>query len=646
MELTDPWILNLPIFAIGLSTLLGFLILLKGTFPQRLFRSLTWMSLISLFGAFLTSGLIFSENGQGLSARQTSWLPIQMIGEELSVGWIADPFSLIIVGISCLTFVSVLLNRALFSREEKKDHSVAALIFSLSAVSLAWISTSAWILFLAIGLAILGGFLSLAREWTDGDEGATFSIRFMTLSGFALLISVSGAAIYSKTAGVLDWHFSSPGYLSDNEAIGLMLFGFGAFFIARPFPFLPSIVSVNGRGIGLYSLVSRIFLAYSAYAILFRFYPYFEKANILSLLGWFAFVSSFLCILSGLFQTDWNNGLRFWWSGAYGFSVAGICLAGPSEGLAILMTSSVATVVFYSAASGISLCEKTRPIQIDLKAGWLRGLLFVSAAGGSGFVGFLSAESLIEWMRLTQAQLFERMAVTSLLLLKALLIWRLVWLLCQKGITTTYDWLSILSPILLSPVGIAFLWKGTVSGGAIWEESDRLFNGVWQSVFDEKSVWIDSSSFYEALGFYLSSVLLAFCIAYWVRNSWEKAFSSVPRLTGVLRNGYGLDIFLKNHLKILARFPLWVEKIIVERFWNRCVPDRMQTEIVAFSRRLNFFDGRLNESIIWLSRSSLNEPGKIFQLFQNGNIQWYIFFSVGSGLFVLLYFLVFRLNQV
>src|SRR5690606_33852073 len=103
--------------------------------------------------------------------------------------------------------------------------------------------------------------------------------------------------------------------------------------------------------------------------------------------------------------------------------------------------------------------------------------------------------------------------------------------------------------------------------------------------------------------------------------------------------GYGADRASAAVLALLGKSGASIQRWIDVKIWQEGIPGALYWMLSRVTRAFAWFDGRLIRAVDAGVRRSTEGPAKLLQLIQSGELQWYLFFAIGSGFAVLLHFL-------
>jgi hypothetical protein len=411
---------------------------------------LVWAGLLILFsGIGLDSGLFFNEEFR-IKVWSAGWILSRNELGAITVGVFQDSLSMAMSALVAIVAGSVILDGVTFSRETHPEKAYAALLISSAGVAIAWNSLTPWLALGGLILTIFGGFIFLGSRW-DSNAEANLASRFMCERAAGFLLSFFGACILAVSRSALLLNDSKT-WIAPSENLSSTWMGscfliLGLFVQMQPFPFLGWLVSSSSISPTIRILLNQIFPAWAAFSLLIRLEPYFISVGLFPAFGWVALCSVILTVFTGLFQNQWRLGLGIWLSAGFSLSVALLAFSGPFAALAMLLGVSFGSLALSSAASALERkCSEN--VTNSKRAIWLKAVVFLGAAAGTGFVGFVSASGGVRWI--AQALEFPGVAAffVFIIFLFALLGWKLAWNIVRLQSFSGASWLAVFSPFI------------------------------------------------------------------------------------------------------------------------------------------------------------------------------------------------------
>ena len=223
--------------------------------------------------------------------------------------------------------------------------------------------------------------------------------------------------------------------------------------------------------------------------------------------------------------------------------------------------------------------------------------------------------------------------------------WCVFWRIRPKGTDSPSAGqpFSVAIPAILALGALAVFWTGLVFGGAVPGAADAVMPSLMEHLFH--STGEDASAFGVASAIVWGGSFLGLLAAFWSsgrgEDRWQRFGVAFPRAGGFIGEGYGTDILAARALNGIFLTGSWLERWVDRRFWQGAFPQTMVTVLVRVSRLAAGADDRLRARIDRGTHRTVHVPAKFLQLVQSGDVQWYLFFAVGSGIALLLHFLRF-----
>lgn len=526
-------------------------------------------------------------------------------------------------------------------REAAPERILASILIGFTGLSVGAVALTPWMSLVAVALAGLAGFFALGPRW-ELDEEAQGAIRFVSERAWGWGLSFLGACVLGSTgadltAGGAPWESSIAAQL------GGALLASGLFFQLHPFPFSRVAVLPSRSPVLVRVLCTLILPGWIAFFTLVRFEPQLRAVGVLPILGYVALASAGLCALAGFFQTRWNLGLNAWLAISQSLAVAALAAAGPAAGLAILVGAGLGAFILASAGSSLSATGESATPEKSAQAIWLKAACFLAAFIGMGGPGFLASGAYLKWLAQDAADP-TLLAVSGLgLFLSGWLGWRVAWMAVIQSTTARISWGYALSPYALALTALAVFSTGALSGGAIPGASDLVLESKLMEFFTfARDAAEISQEFISASILHWALFTLAIPVAWWATAREKDVFfslrTSLPRLSRFVESGYGIDAGAGRVVWLLQSIGSFLQKWIDHRVWGQWIPGLLDTGVRGIARATALVDRS-----IWLKMEStlsqsINSPAKLLQLIQSGNLQWYLFFAVGSGIAMLLHF--------
>lgn len=638
----------LALLAVGLAVFL-----FKSLWGFKFYKSGRWPiggMFVVLIGVALFGSFEFLENGHQVQTLNRGWIfPRHEIG-AITVGILLDPLALTMTALVATIAFIMLASRSFFSKEAHCEES--ALAISTAGVILAWVAMTPWLAFLALVFVIFAGFVALGSK-RNSDQDSDIATRFGWERCWGLAFIVLGAAILAGTRTMLNWdhwvHFAEHGENSSgvwlassalqhrSDLIGAGFLLIGLFIQLQIFPFMGWVGRRYENSFPLQIVLSQIFPAWVVFALLIRLEQPFRSIGVFPLFAWIPLVAGAMTLGTSLLQMQGRVGVSGWIAAGFSIAFAALASIGVSSAFYILLGVSLGGIAFSIAVfamAGGGRNEQNRSI------GWLI-ICFLAVAAGTGMLGFVSSGGFISWIAgATSSPLVQGFFVLVYFLL-VLQGWKLAWMCVWLKEEEAGSWYSILGPLFLVFFALGVCWTGTLTGGALFGNPDTLFSSLSSMLF---GVSVQPATGQFAVGenemvssFWLSFgvQLIGFLAAYWTsgrkHHFWGNLTQSFPKISGFMVNGYYTEQ-LGFRLFIGIR---WigdtVEWITGKEIWGRWIPHVLSLGINRGSQWVALVDAKLSQSLNLISLFFVEISAEGLQRIQNGDVQWYLLFALGSG---------------
>ncbi len=606
-----------------------------------------WVGLLGLLTAVgLDSGILLKETLK-IKIWKAGWIwPRDEIG-AITVGMYQDSLSLTMSALSAMVAGAFLLNKEITHRETHLERFYSALALSTTGVVLSWNSLTPWLSFAGMVLTIVGGFIALATRW-ERDKEATVAARFIWERSSGFLLAFFGACILATSRSALllndlnSWNIDAK--TSFSTWFGSILLVVGLFVQMQPFPLIGWIVGGGADASPpVRILLNQIFPAWAAFSLLLRLTPQLQHLGLFPGFGWIALSSTVLLLFSGLFQNQWHLGLSAWLAAAFSLICAVLAFSGPSVAVSLLIGVSLGALCL--SAGGIAFQAKTsEEVAYQNRATWVKLTLFLGGASGTGMLGYVSAAGGLKW--LADSMILPGVATlfAFIYFLFGLLGWKLVWQIIKKKKSSSASWVSIFSQFIWIFLSLGIVWTGTVTGGVVLGNPDRLTQSLFEGFFGSGSInFTNATDFISASGLYWGAFLFAFIAAYWTtgrdEDRWVSLQSSFPKTTQFIVSGYSVD----KAVKLMARGLLWfgtsTEALIDQKIWMEWLPLGLFKGVKGVSEIIHRMDMKITSFLESGLKGAVEVPAKALQLIQTGDVRWYLFLALSSGFALLSYFL-------
>ncbi len=637
---------NLQILSLGIffTALFGLMLYIFGDKLQKYSR---WIFFLVL--AFFSGVVFYVAAGQEPTFAPVSWargwvLPRDVAG-AITVGLWVDAFTF--VGLALALLLTALLGGflSLAPKTIVWVRIVPAFLMSIAGFSICVTALTPWMVFIGLFLIILGGTVVLGATWKS-NEDATLGIRFALERSSGLFCSIFGACILASSNSSLLLNQQSGSL----EPLGAALLLLGFFFQFQSFPFSARRFSQAQVPLAVSVFISQILPGWAALFFLVRLEASLKGSGILWAYGWLCLLSAVLSTGEGLFQTRSTKGIAVWISAGFAFASALFAFAGAQAGFVWgigVGLSGLSLSLLIGEQGRQEKAKKTGnkkdKIEASTRARFTVSRFFACAAG-TGLLGFVSSiggfHGFIHGLESAPVVVCYSIAIFLLVLLG----WKNFFQLNRDTTVTELSLVQVIFSALLVVLSLSFVWDGSLFGGVVLDRADQLVPSVLKKVFSQvQNNTQRSESDLIALGGYWGMFFLAFLAAYWgfgrkkeVLVSFSNKFS---RIFGVVEEGYGVDRAFLGALRLISYAGEQVYRIVDQRIWDRLLPNGLTRVIEKGSQAATLMDLRFFARLSGILRSGVEIPAKSLQLIQNGNVQWYLFFAVASGIALLLNFL-------
>jgi hypothetical protein len=602
---------------------------------------------ILLFLALLgfDSGL-FQAEGWTTQVWSVGWVWNRYEQGAITIGLYQDPLAVMMIFAFVMTAILVLLNKNVLMQEPFPERVLSGVTFSVAGVSLAWISGTPWLSFLGLMISLLGALFALGSRWQQ-DLQADFAIRFVFERFFGLILAILGALILSSlNSGVLLQ--GEEFWLSTNEkffstCLGSVLLFLGLYIQMQPFPLLGWLFSQSELATPFRVFLCQISPGWAALSVFIRLHSQFVHLGLFPVLGWVALVSCIFTLVSGLFQKDWKLSINAWVSGGLSLSICVLAFSGSLAAVSVFFAITWSGLIFSILSS--NLVHSSSSKQRQTKPSGLKLSLFLSAASGTGFIGFISLRGLFFWLSQSSQNTVDFIASLFSLFLLSLLGWKIAWGMSGSREEVNIPWSVYAAVFFLFILSFALVWTGSATGGVLLENSDQWMKSILDSLFKNSGFHFEvGQEYWSLLSFYLGVLFLGFSLSYWAvgrkENQWKRLSRLIPRTSEFIQNGYGVDHVFSSIRRLMKGFGGRVESIVDQKLWSGWIPFLFSKSIQRVSSSGEKFDQWLVRSLNRVSRISIEAPAQFLQVLLTGDLRWYLFLALCSGFALLTHFLM------
>jgi hypothetical protein len=560
------------------------------------------------------------------------WIWPQDAAQSIRVGIAQDALGFTGALIPIVLAALVILDRILNPQDPdvRKERILGSAVLGATGVVLAWISSTTWLAFGGVLVASFAGFLALGTRWGE-VEGAEVAVRYVRERSAGLILALFGAFALASSGADLSLLAGKDAAPWSGAAFwGGALLVLGLFAQTQPFPLSAWLSRSSRVPLSVQLISAQVFPALAALAPLIRLEPALRKVGVMPLLGWFALASTALVAIQGLLQKSWRSALAAWVSSAFGLVVAAIAFSGPWAAWPLGLSALI-------GGAGLSMIAAVPSGQAH-GGRWAAWFVALCGAGVAGFVGFPGTARVIQDSlhdpALATALGFARFAVS-------LLIWKLVWLLPVTRKGESGHWSALIVPGLVAISGLGVFWVGTLTAGGIPGAPDQVLVSLVDRFFGAS----ETVSGVTPLSVLWGVLILSLAIGYWStgrgEDRWLLIGNALPRFAHYIESGYQtervFDAFFRGTYAVADALHRWVDI----QFWMRGLPRWVDVILNFTSDRFNRVEGSLSRGLHLGIHRSVHVPAKMLQLIQSGDVQWYLFFALGTGVVILLHFLRF-----
>lgn len=618
------------VLCVAFCVLAGLLVL---TWERKLPRQGDWLAGVALL-AFLVATLLggnsLFEEGKSALTWQKGWIWPHAESGALTTGVLQDGLGLSMAALTAVVSLLAIFSRPLLDEQAKAGRYCSALSLGAAGVCLSWISLTPWLSFVGLALSILGGFISMSAHWQSDDE-AILAVRFAWERTGGLLLSILGACGLAGVRSALLFGASSSDWAphvavnSYDKVSGLLLIT-GLLVQLQPFPFLGWLVSPSRASAWPKVLLTQIFPAWAAFAVLMRLSPQLSALSVLPILGWCMLGSTVLAVISGLLQSEWKAGLAAWTGAGLTLSAAVLAFSGPCAALSLLLGVSLGTMTV--AMAGRARTHTTKAAAI------------LGTCAATGMIGFVSAAGGLQWMTRAWQQPALVAAPLIVFFLYVLLAWKQLWTLLRAEGSPRVPWSAVLAPFVPILLSFGVVWTGSITGHALPGDLDQVFPSLFSTVFGSSlDTAVDGPTFAVVSSLFWAAILLGAAAGYWI--SLRLRSGPTHRVGQTIATGYGVDLGARKVLTGVTWFADRTQWLVDEKIWRQWIPLAIGSGVHGVAGLVS----RADLAVTGFSRRALSRwieaPAKLVQLIQSGDVQWYLVFAIGSGLAILAHFLKF-----
>jgi NADH:ubiquinone oxidoreductase subunit 2 (subunit N) len=640
-----PFILVLSIVLLALS---GAITLAWG---RKMPRNGDWF--VGLFLLVLSGAIVFGGNGLVEEASKTQiWLrgwiwPVDREG-ALAAGVLQDFLGLILAGLGALMGALLLAGCQILPNQARPERTHSAIALAVAGCAMSWLALSPWLALAGLSLVVLGGFISLGSSW-DSEEESELAIRFGRERAFGIILSVLGACALAGGHAPLLWSkaqhwIADPQAASFSEIIGAALLISGLLVQLQPFPLLSWTVSPGKTLPWIRVSLTQVFPAWATFGILLRLQSSLGEPIVFTVLGWVLLGSTFLAVISGTLQKRWEATLGAWFSAGASLAAAILCLSSAEPALALMIGLGLGATALACSQSLLVSNEDEDTEETQTVSGgmviWAKTAAFLGVSAAIGVPGFISAKGQIEWLLQSWHDPAQTVAAISSFALFSILGWKLGWMVSRTSSKRLPQWTGLMIPTLLVLLALGIAWNGEVLGGALLGGGDRVAPSLMDLLFGAKPSGADESP--TIIGAYLGTLLLSLGAAYWASLKTltpESEGTVVSKVYRVILSGYRMDGLMKRATDSMTWASTQMDFFFDKRVMGEWIPKALTTAVRTTANAIIRVDSVVSVNGRKFVRQWIDSPAKLLQLIQNGDVQWYLLFGMGSGLVILAHYL-------
>ena len=477
----------------------------------------------------------------------------------------------------------------------------------------------------------------------ENQQTAEKISRFGRERAWGLAFAILGAAVLAGGRGALSFQLglAFPAQKLDPifDLAGGALLLTGLYVHLQPFPFLGWLVAESGTP---RVLLNQIFPALGIFALAIRFQPELQSLGLLPVFGGLALFSALLSVISGLSQSNPKTALSLSTSSAFSIAYAALCWGGVGSSVLIL-------VAVCLSAFSLSYINSVR--EAGYRHGAIKVALVLSTLAAVGMFGFVASSGHLRFAAAVLSDPLKMSSLMIVLMAQFLLVWKICWAFLRLDIQSGFEE-KVLSSIWIYTLiifSLGVFWTGTLSGGIVPHDPDQVMPS-WLNLAITQSFggaqltdWGDSGNFPLLQAVYWITTALAALLSYFIvgrgNDGWLGFFGKSERAHRFLDSGYGFDRLGKKVAAVLTKSGAWIEKFFGQSISTKWIPQLLLICVQAPSVWIDELDHYLYEKSGSALKRGVEIPGKLLQLIQNGDVQWYLFFAMSCALAILIHFL-------
>jgi hypothetical protein len=559
-----------------------------------------------------------------------------------AIGWIfrTEDSGALRLGLSAdslalgLTFLSALMGMAVMALILPKSSELhparfvlGSLVLTVTGSSVCFLATTPWLFAFGVSLSVIGGAFSFRWHLQKGSSGAEAE-RFLRERLFSLLLLVVGVAAWSSQG--IEVRAGSEGAFS--SSLGLLAIAavyLGVIIQCQALPF----IGIHMRGLesspSLRLFTTQLLPAWSAFALLIRFHKEFLGLGVHAVAGWIGVALAVLSAATGLMQREWRSAVPILASTVSLLSFAALNFVGPGAAFCLLIGGGLGLL-------GLSLTAEMTEGSAQNPPAALRVPGFLSGAAVSGGIGMASATGFAAWARASIEIPIEFGLVLLAFGALSIQTWRTTWLIIRSQGMPTLPWWKLTLLVLIPFGAMSLVWTGVPIQGIT--ESTGL------SLLPMEHPATDGDAGIQSIAILQGILAFGLLIGAWatplkgdrIQALWQR----FPRFVGFVAGGFGFDAAFLGLLKGLIRAGVAVDLTTHQKLWGRWLPHALASSIRTVARPSVATDQKIRHGIDRTASAAADFPGRLAQLIQSGDVQWYLFFAIGCTLALLVHFLV------
>ena len=588
----------------GLAFLSGFSLGWLKKYGSGLRLSIASAGLLCIWLAAAMLGRLIQENA-GTAGWISPWVWSSGATAQLSFGIHATELRVTLawalVSLSSIGFFTLLLD----PETRNQDALFSGLLLSAAASIFGLGVSQEWLTMGAVSLGALGASLVTRGQWGEVEQASSLA-RMLFNRYLGWLVFVCGVLVAAAQSTEATGHAGISG----------ALLALGIWIAISAFPWSSSISSTESAVGFLRPLVTEIFPGLMIVLLAVEL----SKAMTVPSDGfgiyWVFVLSSSLTSLVGLFQRRSDTVASFALAGLLALALAAATLGQVSAALWIGVGALVlralnlfahqlgargSAVMKFSAAFTLGL-----PISIGF-AGLQRLLVAASAQPGLVLVILLA--------------IFANL----------LLVWKAAMILVgeEPKKTGPVVWVGV---SFSSVGGLALLWTGAWFAGGFAGKDEVMFSSWSSQVLGLATEELDLASLQTwgaaLLGVQAAALVVAYLSVQRKGDRWIAAETSSPRFFGFVSSGFFWSRFGNQAVEAVSLRLERMEKFFASRLSGPTLAKIRARSGPLAASWVTRSEQALERSVSRSTQTAIDVPGRLLQLVQNGDVQWYLALSL------------------